>query len=85
MYVLARPILSFSGLKLSLPRFRDATQSSLSLTAERDDGRGEEASPPEGAGQPPERRSQAASDGAEGGAADPEVSARLVVSRAKER
>lgn len=41
---------------------------------ERDDGGGEEAGPPEGAGQSLERRSQAPSDGAEGRAADPEVS-----------
>lgn len=71
------PVLSFSGLRRALPRFRGVAQSSLSLPAERDDGGGEEASPPEGAGQSLERRSQAAPDRAEGRAADPEVSACL--------
>lgn len=65
------------------PRFRAVAQSSLSLAAERDDGGGEEASPPEGAGQSPERGSQAASDRAEGGAADPEVSACWACARAR--
>lgn len=65
---------SFSDLKRVLPCFCDITQSSLLLTAERDDSGGKETSAPEGAGQSFERRSQAASDGAEGRAADPEVS-----------
>lgn len=43
-------------------------------TPERDDGGGEAASPPEGAGQQSERRGPAPTDGAEGRAADSEVS-----------
>lgn len=46
----------------------------LLFNSEWNDGGGEEASPPEGAGQSFERRSQASSDGAERRAADSEVS-----------
>lgn len=60
-----RKLFAEPGTSLSCARLSDL---------EWDDGGGEEAGAPEGAGQQPERRSQAAADRAEGRAADPEVS-----------